>query len=163
MSSRLCLGLRESLGWVYDIHSSYQAYRAAGTVVVEGACATENLRQTLGKTLFELMEIAHEGVSEEELRRTKLQIRGQHQLASDSIHTRMSRGLTQQHYFGRTLSEDEVIEGFESVTCDQVQRVAQEMVASQKLGLTVFGDCDKSGTAEQLQELLHDSLVSQLT
>ena len=162
MSSRLYSKLREDLGLVYDIHSSYHAYRSAGTVVVEGICGPENLHQILSTSIQELEKIATDGVSEDELWRTKMQIRGQHQLASDSLHTRMSRILTQQTYFGRTLTEEEVIDGFTSVNRDSIQRAAQQMLESERFGLTVCGDAEGTISEAQLHEVLHTQLDSQL-
>ena len=162
MSSRLYSKLREDLGLVYDIHSSYHAYRAGGTVVVEGICSPENLQQILTTSIQELKKIATDGVSQDELWRTKMQIRGQHQLASDSLHTRMSRVLTQQLYFGQTLPEEEVIDGFTSVSCDTVQKAAQRMLDAERFGLTVCGDADATNSETQLRELMHSQFDSQL-
>ena len=129
---------------------------------MEGICGPENLHQILSTSIQELEKIATDGVSEDELWRTKMQIRGQHQLASDSLHTRMSRILTQQTYFGRTLTEEEVIDGFTSVNRDSIQRAAQQMLESERFGLTVCGDAEGTISEAQLHEVLHTQLDSQL-
>lgn len=138
MSSRLFARLRESLGWVYDIHSSYDAYRAAGALVVEGIAAPEDVMKILAHTVQELDSIANDAVTEEELCLAKRKIMGQHQLASDSGNTRMSRLLTQEFYFDRTLTEEEISSGISDVSCESIQNAAQNMLKPEKIGISAL-------------------------
>lgn len=152
MSSRLYTRLRESLGLVYDIHSSYCAYRDAGSMVVEGIAYPETLTKILSIVTEEIEKIANDGICEDEIWRTKLQIRGQHQLASDSMHTRMSRVLTQQFYLGKPQKDSEVLQGLSEVTRESVQAEAQRMLASQDFGLAVVGPEESEFSEQQLRD-----------
>lgn len=154
MSSLLYAKLRESLGWVYDIHSGYQAYRDAGTLVIEGIAYPETLTKILAVTLEEIERIANDGICEEQLWRTKMQVRGQHQLASDSLHTKMSSILTQQFYFGRPLVDDAVAQELGNVTCESIQTEAKRLLESNKIGIAIVG----SEQGEHLKDQLHETL-----
>lgn len=155
MSSRLYSTLREKYGWVYDIHSSYHAYRDAGTMVIEGIALPDTLTQILDKTREEIEKIANDGIGEDELWRTKMKMRGQHQLASDSMNTKMSRLLTQQFYFQRPLLDEEVIQGLSDVTSESIQRAAQQQLVSGDCGLTVVGPEENRDTEPELAAALH--------
>lgn len=150
MSSRLYTTLRETNGWVYDIHSSYHAYRDAGATIVEGIAFPDMLTKILDVVMEELEKIAQDGVGDDELWRTKMKMRGQHQLASDSMNTRMSRLLTQQFYFDRPLPGQEIIQRLSDVTGESIQDAAKRQLESREFGLTVVGPEDREFSEEQL-------------
>ncbi len=154
MSSRLYTQLRESLGLVYDVGSSYDAYKAAGTLMVEGVTSPEMLHQVVNVVMQQVAEIAQDGVDEEELHRVKLQIRGRHQLASDSIHTRMSRLLTQEFYGRTTLAEESVLSAVDDLTRDDLQQEAQLLLAANKRAIATIGPANNGLSTGELQEIL---------
>ena len=154
MSSKLYAKLRESLGWVYDIHSAYFAYAQAGVLIIEGTALPEMVNQTILTIIQELERIAADGITEEDLARRKMQMIGQHQLSSDSMHTRMSRLLTQRFYFERHIKDSEMIDELSSISCESIQTEAQHLLQPNSFGLVVTGDaaCEK-----QLRDCICDS------
>ena len=102
----------------------------------------------------QVVEIAQDGVDEEDLHRVKLQIRGRHQLASDSIHTRMSRMLTQQFYGGNTVDEAGVLSAVDDLKCDDIQAEAQQLLASEKRAIATIGPEQSGVSTEELREIL---------
>ena len=117
ISSRLYRRLREERGLVYDIGSEYLPYRDDGLLLIEGSTTPEYLTAVLAIILNEAVKLAggEEPVSEEELWRTRMHIRGQHLIAAESSSTIMSRLATQEFYFGRYLSTEEVLADIERV------------------------------------------------
>jgi predicted Zn-dependent peptidase len=132
ISSRLFRRMREDQGLVYHIGSEYHAYRDAGMWVIEGSTAPENLRQVLAMTLIEMWQMvsAEEPVTEEELWKTKMQIKGQHLIAGENTHTRMSRLATQEFYFGRYISSDEIMEAINAVDLSSLSSLCTEDLLS---------------------------------
>jgi predicted Zn-dependent peptidase len=128
ISSRLHRRLREEEGLVYHISAEYHAYRDAGVVVVEGSTSPECLLGVLSRILLEVGGLARweKPVEEEELWRAKKQLRSQHLLGTESTHTRMSRLLMQDFYFGHPIASHEVLEHIAGADGEQLQRVAQE-------------------------------------
>jgi predicted Zn-dependent peptidase len=126
ISSRLFRRLREEQGLVYDIGSEYHAYRDAGMLAVEGSTSPEFLPVVLRQVLTELRGLA-EGtapVTEEELWKATGKIRRQHLLSDECTNTRMSRLATQEFYFGRHLTADEVLNEIEGVDGGSIHGLA---------------------------------------
>ncbi len=117
ISSRLFRHIREERGLVYNIGSEYHAYRDSGLWVIEGSTAPEYLMSVLALTLIQMWQLVTNDypVDEEELWKTKMQIRGQHLIASEDTYTRMSRLATQELYFGRHIGPDEILEQIDGV------------------------------------------------
>lgn len=160
MSSRLYRRLREELGVVYDIGSTYYAYRDAGTLVVEGVAPTDALLSTVQAIGHELEQLAAEEVDEEDLWRTKMQMRGQHLLASDSLHTRVSRLLTQQFYLDTVVDEQTILDGIDGVTHESIQLEAEALLASHQRGLATIGPQADAYTDDDLRNtLLGEAIV----
>ena len=158
MSSRLFRRIREERGLVYDIRSDYLAYRDGGVLLIEGCAAPEHLMAVLGTTLLEVCRLAtwDDPIDEEELCKAKMQLRGQHLLASENSHTRMSRLATQEHYFGRLVPEGEVLDAIEGIGIKALERLATGPLASSLggLALAVVGpdDCDESAVRELVDD-----------
>jgi predicted Zn-dependent peptidase len=143
ISSRLYRRIRENRGLVYSISSEYLAYREDGMWIVEGSTAPEYLNAVLGLTLIELWQLVtgSEAIDDEELVKAQMHIRGQHLLSGESSHTRMSRLATQELYFGRAISTDEVTTQINRVDNSMVQDLANnELIdALRQVTLSVVG------------------------
>ena len=62
ISSRLFRHLREERGLVYNVASSYHAYRDGGLLVIEGSTTPQGLMSVLGLTVAQLWRLAEEPV-----------------------------------------------------------------------------------------------------
>lgn len=129
ISSRLFRRVREERGLAYHIGSEYHAYRDDGLLVIEGSTTPECLLPVLALTLGEVGRLVtgEEPAGEEELWKVKMQIRGQHLIGGESTHTRMSRLLTQEFYFGHALPADEVLAAVEAVDAAALGRLADDL------------------------------------
>ncbi|MDH4318774.1 MAG: hypothetical protein OEV64_10325, partial [Desulfobulbaceae bacterium] len=76
-------------------------------------------------------------LDEEELWRAKMHIRGQHLISSEDTNTRMSRLATQELYFGRNISPEEILKEIEEVQIEPLQRTAEEILDNFVKNLTV--------------------------
>lgn len=161
LSSRLFVQLREEKGMVYDVASDYHAYRDAGLLVIEGSTSPENLMPVLGQTLVELWKLAEgeEPVTDEELWKVKMNLRGQHLISGENSHTRMSRAANQEFYFGRQISGEEVLGHIEQVTATDIQRIAQRALGTiGRAALSVAGPAaDEHYAQDKLEKLFADS------
>ena len=155
ISSRLYRSLRESQGLAYYIQSSYQAYRDAGLLWIEGVTEPDTLLVSLESITTELQRLGNDPVDEEEVWNTKMQMRGQHQLSADSSHTRMSRLMTQEFYFGDYFGEDAVLDGIERVDSTTIQHVAQQLLRNTP-SCAVVGPHEGDLVEHQIGALLND-------
>lgn len=130
ISSRLFRRIREERGLVYHIGSEYHAYRDDGIWVIEGSTTPECLMTVLRLTLAELRKLLtmEEPVDDKELWKSKMQIRGQHILAAEESHVRMSRLATQEFYFGQHIPSDKILSQVEKVDDHTLQRLANEFL-----------------------------------
>jgi predicted Zn-dependent peptidase len=143
ISSRLFRRIRDERGMVFDIGSEYHAYRDAGMLVIEGSTAPDYLISVLALTLVEMWKLftGDEPVSEEELWKAHMQIRGQHLIAGESTHTLMSRLITQTFYFDRPLDAATILTGIETVDRAALRRMARTTLidALQRVTVAIVG------------------------
>ena len=142
MSSRLFQKIREKLGLAYSVFSELNLYRDTGCLAVYAGTSLATARQVIECTLKEFRQIKDELVGPEEIRRAKDHLKGSLMLSLESTSSRMANLARQEMYFGRFFSLDEMAEGVERVTAEDVQRVARELFDCRRLALTVLGNLD---------------------
>ena len=130
ISSRLFRHIRESRGLVYHIGSEYHAYRDDGMLVIEGCTAPENLLLVLNLVLDEIWKLISgtEAVSEEELWKAKMHIRGQHLISGENTNTRMNRLASQELYFGGYIPDEDILAQIDRIHTQKLQSLADEVL-----------------------------------
>src|SRR5262249_13671230 len=121
MSSRLFQHIREDRGLAYAVSSSLMTYKDAGVIAVDAGCATEKLDEVVDLTVAELRGLREQAVEAAELQRAKDQLKGSLMLSLESTLSRVTQLASQQIYFGRQFSLDEILGGIEAVSADDVQ------------------------------------------
>ncbi len=139
MSSRLFQNIREKRGLAYSVFSELNLYRDAGCLLVNAGTSLDSAREVVHLTLEELRRLKDEPTPDEELRRTKDQLKGSLMLGLESTGARMANLARQYLYFGKFFDLDEILDGIEGVTADDLQALATEFFQSDKLALTVLG------------------------
>ncbi|MEZ4272585.1 MAG: pitrilysin family protein [Myxococcota bacterium] len=138
MSSRLFRHVRKERGLVYHITSDYEAYRDAGMLVIDGCTVPEYLSEVLDVVLAELSGLATgKPIDDEELLRSKMQIRSQHLLSGENMNTRMSRLATQEFYFNRVVTADEILDDIESIEKSSLVEVANDLMHNAIKNVTI--------------------------
>jgi predicted Zn-dependent peptidase len=140
MSSRLFQAIREERGLAYSIYSELNPFRDTGTLAVYAGCSADNVQQVLALTLAEFTRIKTEPVTGEELERARNQIKGNMVLGLESSSSRMSSLARQQMYWGKFFSLDEITAEIDRVTIADLQRLANQLLQSDKLTLTLLGN-----------------------
>ena len=143
MSSRLYQQLRERNALVYSVQSNLLAYRDGGAMIASGTTSMEGLLPSIEITLNQLVGLLVDGlpVSEEELWKSKMQVRSQSRLASDMISNRVSSIATQEFHFGHRISSDEIIAQIDAVKIEDLQELAQTLFSESlaQMGVVVAG------------------------
>jgi predicted Zn-dependent peptidase len=152
MSSRLFQHIREDRGLAYAVWSSLTNYSDAGAITIYAGCAAEKVDEVIALTLAELRELREQSVPAEELQRGKDHLKGSLMLSLEHTSSRMSQLARQELYFGRHFSLDELLAGIESVTADDVQRVARDLFRDGAPVATLVGPrIDTTYSAERLR------------
>jgi len=139
LSSRLFQEIREQRGLAYSVYSYHSTYVDSGLFAIYAGTSPKNTQEVIECILQELKEISEQGITADELARTKAQIKGGLYLGLESVSSRMSRlGKTELTY-NRVLSPEEVIGKLEKVTLEDVLRVIGRLWQKDKISLMTLG------------------------
>jgi len=140
MSSRLFQNIRERQGLAYSIYSDLNPYRDTGCLSVYAGTSRESAQKVVGSIVSEFRKLKAELVSEEELRRSKDQLKGSLMLSLESSTARMSNLARQEMYFDRFFSLDELIEKIESVKAGELMELAGQFFRTESIAVTALGN-----------------------
>ncbi len=139
VSSRLFLKIREQAGLAYAVYSDQNLYADAGCMTVYAGTSVESAPEVIALVMAEFGDLKRNTVSHEELRRAKDHLKGSLTLSLESTSSRMSNLARQEKYFRRWISLEEVHEGIEAVTAEQVQALAHSWFQQDSIALAVLG------------------------
>jgi predicted Zn-dependent peptidase len=139
MSSRLFQHIREERGLAYAVFSNLTAYSDAGMVTVYAGCATDKVSEVADLTMAELRQLRSAIVPDDELRRAKDHLKGSLMLSLENTSSRMSHLARQEIYFGRQTTLDEMLARIESVSAEDVLRVANDLFQEGQVVATLVG------------------------
>jgi predicted Zn-dependent peptidase len=140
MSSRLFQNIRERQGLAYAIYSDLSPYRDTGCLSVYAGTSRESAGKVVQSIVAEFRKLKTEMVSEDELRRSKDQLKGSLMLSLESSTARMSNLARQEMYFDHFYTLDELIEKIESVTTEEVKELANQFFRAESIAVTVLGN-----------------------
>lgn len=139
MSSRLFLELREKRGLAYDVHSYVSHFLDTGAFTVYAGVDPKKGEETIQCILQELARLRDEGPTSEELTKARELSKGRLLLRMEDTRA-VSAWLGAQELLLRTVKTlDETVEEMESVTLEDMQRVARELLVAEGLCLAVVG------------------------
>jgi predicted Zn-dependent peptidase len=140
MSSRLFQNIRERQGLAYSIYSDLNPYRDTGCLAVYAGTSLASASKVVQSVVSEFRKLKNEAVSEEELRRSKAQLKGSLMLSLESSTSRMSNLARQEMYFDRFYDLDELIARIEAVTAADLTSLANEFFKTQSVAVTALGN-----------------------
>ncbi len=139
MSSRLFQNIREKRGLAYAVASGLSAYRDAGALTVYAGCDSQVVGEVVDLVVEEVRGMRTAPIPEIEVRRAKDHLKGNLMLSLEDTASRMAHMARQELCFGRQFDLDETLAGVESVTADDVQRVARDLFGNGSLAATILG------------------------
>lgn len=142
LSSRLFQEIREQRGLVYSVYSYHSSYHDAGLFCIYAGLSKENIVPTVEIIIKEIEDIRNNGVSQQELRRAKDQVKGNLLLSLESVNTRMSRLGKSQLYLGKVVSIEEIVRKIENVTTDDIVNLAGERLKPADFAIASVGPWD---------------------
>ncbi|MCL6593361.1 MAG: insulinase family protein, partial [Alicyclobacillus sp.] len=127
-SSRLFQEIREERGLAYSVFSFHTAYRDCGMFGIYTGTSPDTVEDVL-RLIVEICEdMATRGLSEEELRKGKEQVKGSMMLSLESTSSRMSRLGKNELLLGREVSLDETLAEISRVRPEDIRDVAQTLL-----------------------------------
>jgi predicted Zn-dependent peptidase len=139
MSSRLFQEVREKRGLAYSVYSYRSLFADTGTFVVYAGTTPQNAHTVMDIIRAEFDSILSDGITKAELARAKGHVKGSLVLSGEDPGSRMNRLGRQQLTTGEILSIDELIERFDGLAMDDIDRVADRVLGSRDFKVTVVG------------------------
>ncbi len=141
-SSRLFQEVREKRGLAYSVYSYSSQYVDSGQVGVYVGTRPDNVGKAMDVIGAELRRIVTDPVDPSELERAKENVKGRLALSLESTLTRMNR-LGGSVLMGvPLLSLDEMVAAIEDVSADDVQALAAELFAPERMSAAGVGGAE---------------------
>jgi predicted Zn-dependent peptidase len=138
-SSRLFQEVREKRGLAYSVFSFSNLHAHTGEVGLYVGTRPDNLGEAIATISQELDRFAAEPVSEEELTRSRENVKGRIVLALESTAARMNRLGSSVLSDLPILSVDEIIERIDAVKASDLHELAIELFAGERLSVAGVG------------------------
>jgi predicted Zn-dependent peptidase len=139
MSSRLFLEVRERRGLAYYVHGSAHSYTDTGTLVSQAGVDITRIDEAIKVIVGQFQRIADEAVPADELEKARSFAKGRFVLQTESPQGIVMFGLRREVLEGKAVEPEEVLDGLDAVTVEDVNRVAQDLIANDALHLAVIG------------------------
>lgn len=127
MSSRLNQNIRERYGYCYNIYSFTNLYSDTGEFGVYMGTDPGKVDRATKLIFRELDKLAQATVSDRMLKQAQSQVKGSIMLGLESMGSRMMRLGRQELYYGEYVTLDDILLQVESVTKEDILKVAQDM------------------------------------
>ena len=138
MNARLNLSLRERNGLVYTVESMMTNYSDTGIWCVYFGCDPHDINKCLKLVRRELDKLMRIPLSEAQLRQAKRQLKGQIAIACDNREQfALDFGKSFLHY-GWERDITYLFESIDQVTAEDIQKVANELFATERLTTLIF-------------------------
>lgn len=138
LSSRLFLELRDKKGLAYVVRSSYETYKLAGNFMIYIATEAGNIDVSLKGFDEEIEKIRTIPVTQEELDNAKTNIVGKYEFLSE---TNIQQACSYAKYDVLGLGfnyQDNITEQVQTVTAQDILRVAQKYLTNDKYVLSII-------------------------
>jgi predicted Zn-dependent peptidase len=150
MSSRLFTEVRERRGLAYYVYGLNHSYTDAGTLYSQAGVDISRIDDAVATIAGELRKIAAEPLPPEELEKARNFAKGRFVLQLESPQGLMMFGLRREVLERRLPDPEEVVRGLDAVTSEDVARVAEELLAPNRLRLAVIGPFDDAARFDAL-------------
>ena len=152
MSSRLFVEVREKRGLAYDVHSEVSHFSDTGAFIVSAGVDPKRVYDAV-QTILEQVGALREGVPEDELEKAKRLSAGRLMLRMEDTRAVASWMGQSEMLLGRIADVDDVIEQVNAVTTDEVRRLANDVLVTERLNIAVVGPCRGHRRIERMLRL----------
>ncbi|EKD56950.1 MAG: hypothetical protein ACD_58C00038G0002 [uncultured bacterium] len=153
MSSRLFTEIRENRGLAYYVGSSYWEFDDVGALLVSAGLDKNRVDEAIKVILEEFNKLKNEPISEEELIRSKENIKGRFYLNLEESYAIAEFLADQQLLYSNIKDPDEIIKKIMAVKSEDITKLAQEFFTSKNLNLTIIGPYKDKTRFEKLLKI----------
>jgi predicted Zn-dependent peptidase len=138
-SSRLFQQIREQRGLAYSIYSYFTPYSDTGMGTIYAATNRKSYMEVIELVLKELKILKNEGITQDELERSKNHVKGHLTLSLESSFNRMSTLAKYELYLGCQFCLGEILDCINQVSVCDVNQLANELFDDRYLALVALG------------------------
>jgi predicted Zn-dependent peptidase len=143
MASRLFVEVREKRGLVYSVSAGQSSNRQMGAMNVYAGTTPGQACECLKVIVDELRKLEQEGITDDELARTKVQLKSENVMRSEGSAARMGAITRSWWYERRIRTIQEVKESIDAVTQEQALRVLRRFSPLSALTVAAIGPLDR--------------------
>jgi predicted Zn-dependent peptidase len=150
MSSRLFTEVRERRGLAYYVFGLNNSYTDAGSLYAQAGVDINRIDDAVSTIVREIRRLAEEPVPPEELEKARNSAKGRFVLQLESPHGTILFGLRREVLEGQAVEPADVLAGLDAVTVEDVQRVAEDVIADKGIHLALIGPFEDADRFEKL-------------
>jgi predicted Zn-dependent peptidase len=150
MSSRLFSEVRERRGLAYYVFAANNSYTDAGSLYSQAGVDINRCDEAVETIAREFRRIAAEPVPSDELEKARALAKGRFVLRLENPQGMTVFGLSREVLEGHAVEPQEVLDGLDAVTAEDVQRVAQDVIGSDAINLALIGPFEDEGRFAEL-------------
>jgi predicted Zn-dependent peptidase len=150
MSSRLFQKIREHRGLAYAVYSFISSYADTGMFGAYAGIHPDKVRETVSLIVEEMHALKMHPVEEAELTDAKNYTKGNLMLAAESVDNQMVRLAQNEINFGRYIPLQEIIDGVNATTVEDICELSRELFREDRLALTTLGPISENENFEDL-------------
>ncbi len=140
------------MGLAYSISSYVDHFLDTGSLTIAAGVDAKNMHTAIKAILGELAQLK-EAIPEPELHKAKEFSKGRLLLRMEDSRSVAGWAGGQELLTGRILTVDEVISIVDSVTAEELQQLAKELLTGEKLRLAIVGPVSPEAPLEELLKL----------
>ncbi|MGF7057111.1 M16 family metallopeptidase [Brassicibacter mesophilus] len=153
MSSRLFQTIREERGLVYSIYSYPSSYKDIGIFTIYAALNPKHFLEAVDLIIKDIDLIKNEYLSEEEIFKSKEQLKGNYILGLESTSSRMTSIGKSELLLGSIHSPDQIIEKIDQVSFEDVRKVVNRIFDNNKFNIAYVGNIKDNNIKEKLKKI----------
>ncbi len=150
MSSRLFTEVRERRGLAYYVFAFNNSLTDAGTLYSQAGVDLKRAEEAVEVIAGEFRKLVDEPVPTAELEKARALAKGRFVLQTESPNGLALFGLRREVLEGTAAEPEQVLKGLDSVTVEDVQRVARDVIGGSGLRLAAIGPFDDAERFERL-------------
>lgn len=150
MSSRLNDELVSRRALAYFVYAMSQGYADCGALWAQTGVDVKRVDEAVGVVANELRRVAREPIPPDELEKARNVAKGRFAFQIETPDGLLGFGLRREVLEGGVVDPQEVTDGLDAVTAEDIRRVADDIVGEQGLALALIGPFGDTERFEQL-------------
>jgi predicted Zn-dependent peptidase len=140
MSSRLFQNIREEKGLVYSIYSYPSTYKGAGLFMIYAGMNPEYLQKVVDLTKKEIDLLLKNGITQDELNKSKDQLKGNYILGLESINSRMNSIGKSELMLAKIDTPEEILKKMENIKIDDIYEIIEMVFKYENMSISAVGN-----------------------